>query len=546
VFADPQRLNPGNITIVREIITPPTPPADCNGKLPVFGATATGVLSFVDALGQPAVAPLNCDVAVFNNPRAEYQITALANGNVIVDHVVAKAKNLKSPAYEGIDTLRNIELIMFSDVTIPAPKFTDRIVPNVIGMTPAAATAALAAVGLTVGATTNGKANVTNPVPIGNILTQSPTAGTIITVGGAVNLVISTGIPVPNVVGLNYPGQLINGAVHSITEAGMVVGTITTQLSATVPAGVVISQDPAAEVGANFGTAVNLVVSAGGVTVPSVVGTTQASATSAISAVNLPINVTFQASATIPSGTVISQNPAGGTLVAPGTPVAIVVSSGSAPTITATVRTVRQAGAAGATITSPSVTPVAGTLLVALVSADAPDPCCAPNTLVTGVTGGGLTWTRAVRSNVQLGTAEIWWASSPAAHAAMTVSATMNNIGQAASLTVMTFTGAASSLVGAASGAFNAASGAPLGTVVTTRPNSMVLAVGTDWDAPRTMIAGTGQVIVNQFNPTVGDTYWVQRSGIVGTANTSVSINDSYTTPLVDRWNLALVEIRQP
>jgi hypothetical protein len=127
----------------------------------------------------------------------------------------------------------------------------------------------------------------------------------------------------------------------------------------------------------------------------------------------------------------------------------------------------------------------------------------------------------------------------------MTVTATMNNP-VAADLTVMTFTGAASSLVGAASGAFNAASGAPLGTVITTRPNSMVLAVGNDWDAPRTMIAGTGQVIVNQFNPTVGDTYWVQRSGVIGTANTSVSINDSYAGTMSDRWNLAVVEIRQP
>ena len=543
VFADPQRLNPGNISIVREIITPPTPPADCNGRLPVF--SATGAISFVDAAGNPAAAPLNCDTAVYNNPRAEYQITPLANGTAIVDHVIGRAKNLKSPAYEGIDIVRNIELLMFSDVTIPTPKFTDRVVPNLIGLTPAAASTALAAVGLTVGATTTGKANVTNPVPIGNVLNQNPPAGTTVTVGGAVDLVLSTGVPVPNVVGLNYPGQLLNGAVHSITEAGMTVGVVTTQLSATIPAGVVISQDPAAEVGVNLPHAVNLVVSAGGTTVPSVVGTTQASATAAISAVGLPFTVTFQASATVPSGTVISQNPAGGTLVAVGTPVALVVSSGNAPTITATVRTVRQAGG-GATITSPSVTPVAGTLLVALVSADAPDPCCAPNTQVNTVTGGGLTWTRSVRSNVQLGTAEIWWAFSPAAHAAMTVSATMNNLGQAASLTVMTFTGAASSLVGAASGAFNSASGAPLGTIVTTRPNSMVLAVGTDWDAPRTMIAGTGQVIVNQFNPTVGDTYWVQRSGIIGTANTSVSINDSYPTPLVDRWDLALVEIRQP
>jgi hypothetical protein len=149
-----------------------------------------------------------------------------------------------------------------------------------------------------------------------------------------------------------------------------------------------------------------------------------------------------------------------------------------------------------------------------------------------------------VRSNAQLGTAEIWWAYATAAHAAMTVTANLNNP-EAKSLTVMAFTGAANSLVGAASGAFNAASGAPTGTVVTTKANSMVVAVGTDWDSPRTMTPAAGQVIVNQFTPTQGDTYWVQRTNIVPAAGTSVTIRDTYGATMPDRWNLAVVEIRQ-
>jgi len=58
------------------------------------------------------------------------------------------------------------------------------------------------------------------------------------------------------------------------------------------------------------------------------------------------------------------------------------------------------------------------------------------------------------------------------------------------------------------------------------------------------MIPGTGQTIINQFNPTVGDTYWMQSSGVVA-APSSVTINDSYAGALTDRWNLAAVEIRQ-
>jgi len=136
-----------------------------------------------------------------------------------------------------------------------------------------------------------------------------------------------------------------------------------------------------------------------------------------------------------------------------------------------------------------------------------------------------------VRSNVQLGTSEIWWAFTPVAHVAMNVTATTNNPA-ASSITVMAFTGAASSLVGAASAAINGASGAPLGSLITTRANSMVIGVGNDWDAPRVL--------------TPGDTYWTQRTGVIPAANTSVTINDSYAGAMTDRWNLALIEIRQP
>src|SRR5438105_2908286 len=274
VFADPQRLNPGNITIVRSIVTPTTvPPADCG----------TG-------------APKHCGTAVISNLRADYTITANANGTVTVSHTAAKAGGgFKSPTNDGTDILRNIEQIRFQDVTIPTPKFADRLVPNVIGLTPAAAAAALAAVGLNVGTTTSGKASAAHPVPIGLIISQNPLGGTTLVACSWVNLVISTGIGVPNVVGLAYPGTVQSGAVHNILEQGMTVGTVTTQLSATVPAGLVISQDPTSAVSVNLPQAINLVVSAGGVTVPSVVGATQAAATSTITGAGLTVGaVTLQ------------------------------------------------------------------------------------------------------------------------------------------------------------------------------------------------------------------------------------------------------------
>jgi Ca2+-binding RTX toxin-like protein len=450
VLSDPQRLNPGNISIVRRIITPPAVPADCG-----------------------AAVPLNCDTAVYNFPRADFDITPNANGTVTVTHVPALARDI--PFAEGTDTLRNIEQLQFTDMTIPTPVFVaTALVPNVVGLTEEAATAAITAVGLLVGDVAGVE---TLTVPVGTVLGQSPAGGTRLTLGGRVNLevAIAPRAVVPSVIGLT---QAV--ATASITGAGLVVGTVTTQSSAIFPAGTIISQDPV-----------------------------------------------------------------GGNKVPVGTAVNLVVSTGPPPTIAATVT--RNSSAQASTITSPLIAAAANTLLVAFVSTDAPDPCCAPNTVVNSVTNtnGAMTWTKAVRSNGQLGTAEVWWAFTPVARSGMLVTARLNN-GVAASITVMAFTNAASSLVGAAAVAANAASGAPSATLITTRPDSYVIGVGVDWDAPRVMTPAAGQTIVNQFNPTVGDTYWVQRTNPVPGAGTSVTISDTYPGAMTDRWNLALIEIRKP
>lgn len=65
------------------------------------------------------------------------------------------------------------------------------------------------------------------------------------------------------------------------------------------------------------------------VNVPNVVGQTQAAATAAITAAQLAVGViTTASSATVPSGSVISQSPAAGTVVAEGLAVSLVISTG--------------------------------------------------------------------------------------------------------------------------------------------------------------------------------------------------------------------------
>ena len=104
VFADPQRLNPGNIVIQRTIRT-----------------------------GPPAV-----DTAVFSGNRGEYDITRNAvTGAVTVAHARPAVANLNN----GTDTLLNIEVLQFADVTIAAPGARVAAVPRVVGLTQAQATA---------------------------------------------------------------------------------------------------------------------------------------------------------------------------------------------------------------------------------------------------------------------------------------------------------------------------------------------------------------------------------------------------------------------
>src|ERR1700722_2848593 len=142
-------------------------------------------------------------------------------------------------------------------------------------------------------------------------------------------------ISVPDVV-----GQTQSAATTAITGAALAVGTVTTESSNTVASGTVISQSPAGGTAVASGSAVNLIVSSGpaGATVPNVVGKTQAAATSAMNGGGLVLGTaTTESSNTVPSGTVISQSPAGGTAVASGSAVNLIVSSGPATAVVETV-----------------------------------------------------------------------------------------------------------------------------------------------------------------------------------------------------------------
>jgi hypothetical protein len=189
------------------------------------------------------------------------------------------------------------------------------------------------------------------------------------------------------------------------------------------------------------------------------------------------------------------------------------------------------------TMTSPSITTsTASDLIVAFVSADGP---AGSGKQTFTVTGAGLTWTLAKRSNGQSGDSEIWWARASGTLSSQTVTATPSAGGFHGSLTVVAFAKAAGIGVTAAS---SAASGAPDLSLANTGAGSWVYAVGNDWDNAIARTPASGQVIVHQrVDTSTGDTFWVQSTTAPNASAGTVDIHDS--APTSDLWNYAGVEV---
>lgn len=211
-------------------------------------------------------------------------------------------------------------------------------VPNVVGQTLTTAKTTITGVGFKLG--TVGLASST--ALAGTVISQNPGAGTQADAAStAINLTISSGaaapetpkvtpgdIEVPNVIGLTK-----SGATTIIRQAGLSVGATIQKFDATVPAGNVIDQSPAAGAKVGTGVAVTLTVSmgpAGAVKVPDVTGLSAEAARSLLQSAGLTVGNTLnQPDPAVPLNNVIKTIPAAGTQVSRGASVDLVVSSGA-------------------------------------------------------------------------------------------------------------------------------------------------------------------------------------------------------------------------
>ena len=170
--------------------------------------------------------------------------------------------------------------------------------------------------------------NQPSDAPEGTVFDQNPDAGAKVDEGSTVQVLVSGGpetTPVPNAVGLPEAE-----ARDRLVSAGFQVRT--REVFSDKPEGTVVAQEPAAGAEGDEGGVVTINVSKGSaqVDVPSVVGLDQAEAENEIESANLRANVVVVPSVE-PEGTVVAQNPAGGTL-REGSTVRLNVSSGSSGT----------------------------------------------------------------------------------------------------------------------------------------------------------------------------------------------------------------------
>lgn len=181
--------------------------------------------------------------------------------------------------------------------------------------------------------------NVTNDtVPVNQVFEQTPKGNTEAGKGSTVQITVSSGIgdsTVPQVTGLTQ------AAAESLLKSNNFIPQIAEAASDTVPKGTVISQAPAANAKAQKNSVVTITVSTGpgDVTVPNVVGLSQASASNQLGQAGFSVSTTNQSSTTVPAGNVISTNPAAGAKASKGATIAMVISTGPPPTTSSSTTT---------------------------------------------------------------------------------------------------------------------------------------------------------------------------------------------------------------
>lgn len=191
-------------------------------------------------------------------------------------------------------------------------------------------------------------------------------------------------------------------------------------------------------------------------------------------------------------------------------------------------------GAASRLVSGRISTSARDQLIVAFLASDG--PAGAVQSFLS-VTGCGLDWDLVERANAQLGTSEIWQATSQAPLAGCAVTAARARGAYEGTATLVAYDNA---VVGNSAGASGDEDNAKVR--ISGREGSLLFAVGNDWDDAIARQMPAGQAIVHQFLSPKGDTMWVQRATQPMPITSTVTMGAA--EPKGNRFNFAAVEIR--
>jgi serine/threonine-protein kinase len=205
-------------------------------------------------------------------------------------------------------------------------------VPDLTGLTLEQARTELTNRGLTLGAVTPQESTE----PKDQVLAQDPPVNSTIPEGSTVSVTVSAGpgqTAVPTLVGLSR-----DAALQQLTNAGLKLGKLN-PVDSSAPEGQVVASNPPEGTSVEKGSAVDLDVSTGKVTVPNVVSKTEAEATSELQQLGLSVQSVPQVTDAVAPGTVVQQTPRSGAVVDQGTTVTISVARAPSPSPTPTPTT---------------------------------------------------------------------------------------------------------------------------------------------------------------------------------------------------------------
>jgi len=256
----------------------------------------------------------------------EVKVTEQANPSIEAGRVISQDPAPKTKAPEG-STVQLVVSLGPEQVQIP----------DVAGRTELEAQFILGAAGLR-----SRVISIEDPsVEPGKAISTNPAAGIPVARNTEVELRVSKGAGeelVPNVA-----GKTLASAQAELQALGFKIGGPDQQASDSVPAGKVISTDPEAGSSVKKNSTVKIIVSSGveQVTVPGVVGRSQADATSSLEAKGFKVQVTTTTLSPGDSnvGKVMSQAPESGETASKGSTVGITVGVADATTTTSTTST---------------------------------------------------------------------------------------------------------------------------------------------------------------------------------------------------------------